>query len=374
MDELLVTGERVFAAERILKKRYRKSKPEYLVKWKGWSSKHNSWEPEENLLDPRLLLAFERSEQEKNVLGRKKRKRGRPRKDPVSACLGPESTRQSLSALDSSQELAFCLSLPQEGFSIPFMGVHTLPPPMRPRRDDTRALSDVPSDLRRKAIYKIRHMGMPGLARARPRHDEVPKKLSLFRMPNGTGRRLGRPIKRLMPPRLLGLPSERGAPGYTEQDTIPRSLAPPRTHDVSPPKLAYFVPELNSKSIYRPLRPVDRGRSETRPTLFQSGIRDCTGRAVRPTGRDTLSSQTTSEAESSSELDVEEEGWHTEPGLEPGEVSPRVELVHTVETDWKPKAFLAQNVLVTDVTANLVTVTVKESFSSVGFFSCNSGQ
>uniref|UniRef100_UPI00358F1D95 chromobox protein homolog 7-like n=1 Tax=Myxine glutinosa TaxID=7769 RepID=UPI00358F1D95 len=347
MDELLVTGERVFAAERILKKRYRKSKPEYLVKWKGWSSKHNSWEPEENLLDPRLLLAFERSEQEKNVLGRKKRKRGRPRKDP-------------------------------EGFSIPFMDVHTLPPPMRPRRDDTRALSDVPSDLRRKAIYKIRHMGMPGLARTRPRHDEVPKKLSLFRMPNGAGRRLGRPIKRLMPPRLLGLPSERGAPGYAEQDTIPRSLAPPRTHDVrplqSPPKLAYFVPELNSKSIYRPLRPVDRGRSETRPALFQSGIRDCTGRVVRPTGRDTLSSQTTSEAESSSELDVEEESWQTEPGLEPGEVSPRVELVHTVQADWKPKSFLAQNVLVTDVTANLVTVTVKESFSSVGFFSCSSGQ
>ncbi|XP_075418426.1 chromobox protein homolog 2 [Tenrec ecaudatus] len=89
MEELSSVGEQVFAAECILNKRLRKGKLEYLVKWRGWSSKHNSWEPEENILDPRLLLAFQKKEHEKEVQNRKrgKRPRGRPRKHTVlSSC------------------------------------------------------------------------------------------------------------------------------------------------------------------------------------------------------------------------------------------------------------------------------------------------
>uniref|UniRef100_A0A3Q3K8H7 Chromo domain-containing protein n=1 Tax=Monopterus albus TaxID=43700 RepID=A0A3Q3K8H7_MONAL len=55
MEELSAVGEQVFDAECILNKRLRKGKLEFLVKWRGWSSKHNSWEPQENILDPRLL-------------------------------------------------------------------------------------------------------------------------------------------------------------------------------------------------------------------------------------------------------------------------------------------------------------------------------
>jgi len=50
-----VDGDQIFAAERLLNQRTRKGKTEYLVKWKGWSVKHNTWEPEENILDARLL-------------------------------------------------------------------------------------------------------------------------------------------------------------------------------------------------------------------------------------------------------------------------------------------------------------------------------
>ncbi|KAI4787090.1 hypothetical protein KUCAC02_036696 [Chaenocephalus aceratus] len=77
-----VTVGQVFDAECILSKRPRKGKCEYLVKWRGWSSKHNSWEPEENILDPRLLAAFHKREQEKELLFqiKGKRPRGRPRK------------------------------------------------------------------------------------------------------------------------------------------------------------------------------------------------------------------------------------------------------------------------------------------------------
>ncbi|CAN8002842.1 unnamed protein product, partial [Ixodes hexagonus] len=62
--ELSSVGERVFAAECIQKKRIRKGRVEYLVKWRGWSHKYNTWEPEENILDVRLLEAFESSQKD----------------------------------------------------------------------------------------------------------------------------------------------------------------------------------------------------------------------------------------------------------------------------------------------------------------------
>ncbi|GIX74103.1 chromobox protein homolog 8 [Caerostris extrusa] len=52
----------VFTAECIQKKRIRKGRVEYLIKWKGWSQKHNTWEPEENIFDFRLIDAFEASQ------------------------------------------------------------------------------------------------------------------------------------------------------------------------------------------------------------------------------------------------------------------------------------------------------------------------
>ena len=52
--------EMVFAAERINKKRIKNGNVEYLVKWKGWSPKYSTWEPEENILDQRLIEIFKK--------------------------------------------------------------------------------------------------------------------------------------------------------------------------------------------------------------------------------------------------------------------------------------------------------------------------
>ncbi|XP_038013109.1 chromobox protein homolog 2-like isoform X2 [Motacilla alba alba] len=111
MEELSSVGEQVFAAECILSKRLRKGKLEYLVKWRGWSSKHNSWEPEENILDPRLLLAFQKKEHEKEAQNRKrgKRPRGRPRKNvepemPMKTKSSSSSSSTSSSSSSSEEE------------------------------------------------------------------------------------------------------------------------------------------------------------------------------------------------------------------------------------------------------------------------------
>ncbi|XP_051986515.1 E3 SUMO-protein ligase CBX4-like [Xyrauchen texanus] len=71
--ELHSAGEHVFAVESIEKKRIRKGRIEYLVKWRGWSPKFNTWEPEENILDPRLLVAFQNRERQEQIIGYCKR-------------------------------------------------------------------------------------------------------------------------------------------------------------------------------------------------------------------------------------------------------------------------------------------------------------
>ncbi|XP_069593109.1 chromobox protein homolog 7 [Ranitomeya imitator] len=71
--ELSAIGEQVFAVESIRKKRVRKGKVEYLVKWKGWPPKYSTWEPEEHILDPRLVLAYEEKEEKERAAGCRKR-------------------------------------------------------------------------------------------------------------------------------------------------------------------------------------------------------------------------------------------------------------------------------------------------------------
>jgi len=51
-------GPGTFAVEKILGERQRRGKVEYLISWLGFDSSHDSWEPQENVLDPHLLASW----------------------------------------------------------------------------------------------------------------------------------------------------------------------------------------------------------------------------------------------------------------------------------------------------------------------------
>lgn len=107
--ELSSVGERVFAAECIQKKRIRKARVEYLVKWRGWSHKYNTWEPEENILDVRLLEAFETSQRDAGP-----GKRGQKPKKERSHSLGEVQDSKPGTSKSKSED-----DLSNDGASLP---------------------------------------------------------------------------------------------------------------------------------------------------------------------------------------------------------------------------------------------------------------
>merc|ERR1712228_111644 len=65
--------EEEYTVEKILDKRIRGGKTEYLIKWEGYPDSENTWEPEDNLDCPDLISAFEeKSKQKKEEKKRKK--------------------------------------------------------------------------------------------------------------------------------------------------------------------------------------------------------------------------------------------------------------------------------------------------------------
>ena len=56
-------GNQRYLVERLVDYRLQQQRPEYLVRWKGWSPAHDSWEPEQTLLEdvPDLVAEYQRN-------------------------------------------------------------------------------------------------------------------------------------------------------------------------------------------------------------------------------------------------------------------------------------------------------------------------
>lgn len=344
--ELSAVGERVFAAETIIKRRIRKGRIEYLVKWKGWSPKYSTWEPEENILDSRLLAAFEQRERERELYGPKKR--------------GPKPKTFLLKAQANVKSYEFRSNVVR-GMHISYP---TPEPVVTPRaREGLRAVVPTifpPSAVNRGESVCV-HSPELALQQPFPRHTNsdasVPKKRGPKLKPHfkDSSSEGYEPHKRKAEERMEHEHHKLSKLQNTEEMRLVQAthrLAENHKHHRHSDSRLLSEGHAH-KHLYSqrslPLHRTDVDRTKDSPTYLPPAHLKHQSRMGRSPGRPTELPQM--------------ERPHFMDRSSPIRLDDDAE-----EVTWRPSLRHVENVLVTDVTTNFLTVTIKESSTSKGFF------
>ncbi|KAJ8917650.1 hypothetical protein NQ315_005097, partial [Exocentrus adspersus] len=329
---------------------------EYFVKWKGWSPRYNTWEPEENILDVRLIDLYEQSQKSDGTS-----KRGPKKKERHPAPVAVDTEDEGRSGEESQDETPETSSKSKSKHE------------SRPNVDDeeTRAGSEETSE----------STSVPTVSTAD--NDNSNSSSSEDRIPLSSRIDLGTKRKAAV------LSKESGKIGVTIT-TSPTSSSPP------PSKAAKLSSKQQSSSVSK-----SNGHQSTKSEEETSAIPSASSPAAltataprtstdkRPVSVDaTLPHSSTKEPaspkpvasrtddkrlEKKPEVKIEngcaEENPPSVNGHDNNNVAGEVPLLTSPGSEyWLARNPVADQVFITDVTVNLKTVTIRECKTEKGFF------
>ncbi|XP_044261182.1 polycomb group protein Pc isoform X3 [Tribolium madens] len=370
-------GDHVYAAERIIKKRVRRGVVEYYVKWKGWSQKHNTWEPEENILDSRLIDLFERSQKlDPHKRGPKKKDR-HPEKQQTETedegrASGEESQDDGVTSAETSK-------------STPATKSESAP---NPDDEDTRAGSEISSkspvptgvDDNENSNSSSSEDRRPILARLEIGTKRKAEVLSKESGKIGVTITTSSPTSASPPPNKVQKTSTKPQPSSTNRVNG-------RQKNEEDPSSA--IPSASSPAVLTATTPrtsTDKSRSPVDATLPHSSTKEPA--SPKPVASRTDDKRPITDPPPSSppppkkpEVSKEEPEKECSAGDKSGDVKVAVNghnnnnmtdelpvLTSPGSEYWLARNPVADQVFITDVTVNLKTVTIRECKTEKGFF------
>ncbi|XP_057668892.1 polycomb group protein Pc [Diorhabda carinulata] len=366
----LIGDDRVYAAERITRKRIRRGVVEYLVKWKGWSQKHNTWEPEENILDNRLIELYEQNHKPDGTLKRGPKKKHHQTATP--AAVAEDTEDDGARSGEESQDEGISEATPVPSAPVP-KGKNKHEAAARLEDDNTRTGSEETTEnTATPASDPVENEN----SNSSSSEDRTPL---LARMDTGTKRKaevLSKESGKIGVTITTSPTSSSPPPAKTPKLTSKQTSATSRTSDKQGSKSeeeTSAIPSASSPAVLTATAPrtsTDKRQVPADATLPHSSIKEPA--SPKPVASRTDEKRPDKKVEIKSENGPMEEkpiAVNGHNNTNNNNVSNDLPALTSPGSDyWLARNPVADQVFITDVTVNLKTVTIRECKTEKGFF------